>query len=470
MTWYPMTISNSQRKKEQPDMALRGICSVQWVVLGVVAVTLSACSSSQVTSASQTTPALPPAVLLPSEDAVAWQTIRFLEKRILQDPDDFIAHNKLAALYLQRVRESGDVTYLKLASHAAHASLGTLPAERNTGGLTALAQVEFTSHDFVGARDHARRLTELESDKSYPYLILGDTLLELGEYDKATGAFWQMEQLGGIQGLTRVAIQQRRARLAVLRGDTDMAQRTLSTALQLALAMPVPPRETVAWCRWQLGETAFSVGDYASAEQHYRDALVTFPDYFRALSSLGRVRAARGDLPSAIEQYERVVRILPDPTFVAALGDLYKMVGRDKEAAAQYELVEQIARLTTAGGTLYNRQLALFYADHDIKPEEAYRYATKEYAMRRDIYGADAVAWTALKAGKIGEAQAAINEALRLKTRDARLFYHAGMIARAAGDEVSARDYFERALKLNPQFDPLQARVAKIMANRHLLN
>jgi Tfp pilus assembly protein PilF len=34
------------------------------------------------------------------------------------------------------------------------------------------------------------------------------------------------------------------------------------------------------------------------------------------------------------------------------------------------------------------------------------------------------------------------------------------MIARAAGNKTAARDYLQRALKLNPQFDPLQARRA----------
>ena len=43
------------------------------------------------------------------------------------------------------------------------------------------------------------------------------------------------------------------------------AQRHLTIALTLALALSVPPRETVAWCRWQLGETAFASGDYASS-------------------------------------------------------------------------------------------------------------------------------------------------------------------------------------------------------------
>ena len=146
---------------------------------------------------------------------------------------------------------------------------------------------------------------------------------------------------------------------------------------------------------------------------------------------------------------------------MAALGDLYRLAGRDKDAAAQYSLVEKIGRLNELNGALYNRQLALFCADHDLKPEGAYANASREYAVRRDIYGADALAWTALKAGKIAEAQAAIKDALRLRTKDARLFYHAGMIACAAGDMKNARNYLHQALVLSPQFDPLQASIAR---------
>ena len=241
-------------------------------------------------------------------------------------------------------------------------------------------------------------------------------------------------------------------------GKARMHTIVMTTQAKTAL---VPNTETISWCHWQLGETAFAIGDYASAERHYRDALTALPDYFRALASLGRVRAAQADLAGAIERYEQAVRIIPDPQFVAALGDLYKLSGREKDAASQYSLVEKIGRLNELNGVLYNRQLALFYSDHALKPEEGYANALREYEVRRDIYGADAVAWSALKAGKITEAQSAIKEALRLGTKDARLFYHAGMIAQAAGDRSGARDYLRRALTLNPQFDPLQAPIAR---------
>jgi tetratricopeptide (TPR) repeat protein len=77
------------------------------------------------------------------------------------------------------------------------------------------------------------------------------------------------------------------------------------------------------------------------------------------------------------------------------------------------------------------------------------------------VFGADTLAWTALKAGRVQEAQAAIQSALSLGTRDARMLYHAGMIARAAGDQKKAARLLKEALALNPRFDLLQARLAR---------
>jgi tetratricopeptide (TPR) repeat protein len=422
------------------------------VALGILLLSFGACGGWRESSATNPPP-LPAAAALPPDVETTENAIRFLEDRVRRDPDDFIAYNKLAAYYFQRQRETGGLNYLELASRAARASLAAIPAEQNKTGLALLAQAEYASHDFVAARDHALQLSRLDPGKGYPYRILSDALIELGDYNAAAIAIGKMEQLGGGD----VNSEPRFAHHALLRGDSGLAMRRFAGALAHALIVEPPSRETVAWCRWQLGETAFSVGDYETAERHYRDALVTFPGYYRALASLGRSLAARGDLAGAIEQYLRALSVIPDPAYVAALGDLYKLSGREKEAAAQYELVEHIARLNKINGMLYNRQLALFYADHDMKAGEAYESAAREYEVRRDIYGADAVAWTALKAGKLAEAQSAIKEALRLGTRDAKLFYHAGMISRAAGDFASARDYLDRALKLNPQFDPMQS-------------
>ncbi len=385
--------------------------------------------------------------------------IRFYQARVQRDPEDTRSQNALAELYLQAVRETGNEDYLPPALDAARASLAAVGAERNVGGLTALAHAEFTNHDFAAAREHALTLVSLNPGKSEPYAILGDSRLELGDYDGAAEAFAEMQHLSSGDAGTETRL----ARLAIFQGRTDEARSHFLAAHTALLALPKPPREMVAWCRWQLGETAFSVGDYEEAERHYREALTQNPDYFRALASLGRLQTARGDLPAAIDSYERAVRIVPVIDFMAALGDLYLIFGRSKDAEARYELAEQLGEHSRiVHKSSYDRNLAIFHANHDSKLEEAYATARDEYAAgRRDIYSADTLAWTALKAGRLPEAQSAIKEALKLRTRDAKLFYHAGMIARAAGDRAMAIEQLQRALALNPGFDPRQSLVAR---------
>ena len=64
-------------------------------------------------------------------------------------------------------------------------------------------------------------------------------------------------------------------------------------------------------------------------------------------------------------------------------------------------------------------------------------------------------------AGDVDEARAAIARALRLRTPDPRLLYHAGMIARAGGDQARKRELLARALALSPAFDPVHAPLAR---------
>lgn len=430
-----------------------------FLILIFAALLMNACSWVESAMSDDSIKSVPPAAPpIASDDAANDAAIRFLENKLKSDPEDFSANNKLAGLYLQKLRETGNVAYLDLTFRAARASLDSVSEVRNPGGLAALALAEYAAHDFANARDHAVRLTELEPTKSYAQGILGDALLELGDYERAEIAFKKITLLD--VGASHSS-ETRFARLAQLKGSGAGAQKHFAAALTLALNQAASQRETVAWLRWQLGETAFSVGDYAAAETHYRDSLATFPDYYRSVASLGRVRAANNDLQGAIENYEKVTRILPDPNYVAALGDLYQLAGRHEDAGKQYELVEQIGHLNELSGALYNRQLALFYADHDIKSDEAYNLAANEYKARRDIFGADALAWTALKANKLAEARAAMKDALRLGTQDARLFYHAGMVEKASGNDAQAKDYLQKALKTNPMFDALQAEKAR---------
>ena len=193
----------------------------------------------------------------------------------------------------------------------------------------------------------------------------------------------------------------------------------------------------------------------------YEAALKDFGGYYLALAAMGDVFAAQGKYEKAIDYYGKSVDVIPMPTTLATLGDLYTKVGDTQEARLQYDTVEIIAKLGAANGVIYNRELARYYADHDINLNKALKLARAEIKVRKDIYGYDTLAWVLFKNGHLDEAAEAMADALRLGTQDADLYYHAGMIHHGLGEYEQAREYLDRALALNSQFSVLQADVAR---------
>src|SRR5438132_1003689 len=242
--------------------------------------------------------------------------------------------------------------------------------------------------------------------------------------------------------------------LRALFGDRAGAVELLRLAVAAGSAREPEGR---AWALVHLGHEYFATGDLAAAGRAYARALDVFPEYYLALGGLGRVRAAEGQLAAAGDLYRRAVARVPQPDLVAALGDVHDAAGHADEAERQYALVEYMGKVAAAAGTTYGRQLALFYADHDRRPEEALRLARLEAAGRGDIYTDDTLAWACYRNGRFAEAARAAHRALRLGTEDAMLHYHAGSIAAALGRNRIAARHLRRALALNPHFALRQA-------------
>ncbi len=149
------------------------------------------------------------------------------------------------------------------------------------------------------------------------------------------------------------------------------------------------------------------------------------------------------------------------PEYAAALGELYEKTGKLELSRRQYALVEYVGRLNALNQALYNRELAYFYADRDIKPKEGLELARRELDYRRDVYAYDVVAWNLYKNGELEAAREAIERALKLGTRDAKLFFHAGMIHHGLGELDKGKEFLNRALQTNPHFHVLFAEQAE---------
>lgn len=327
----------------------------------------------------------------------------------------------LASAYVQKSRETTDFSYLDHAVSILNEVLSEDSA--NYEALRLLTETQLERHLFSTAAESSRRLIQISPADSWNWGTLGDAYIEMGEYDKGAEAYQKMVSLR-----PDLASYNRAAHYRFLYGDVAGAVAIMKQAIASGSSSP----ENVAWCMVDLGNIYFKRGQYALALQSFTDALRTFKNYHPAYAGLGRVLAETGDPTQAIESYLRAQEITPLPDYAAALFDLYKKTGQNNLAAKQMELLEVIDKVSIANGEKANRNLALAFADHDVRLGRALQLAQGELEFRRDVYSYDALAWALYKNHRIAEAQQYMEKALALKTPEPMFRLHSELISRAA--------------------------------------
>jgi tetratricopeptide (TPR) repeat protein len=381
---------------------------------------------------------------------------------VARAPKAATAYAQLGAAYFQRARETADVSDYELAEQSLTKSLDLASEDFSSeAALETLAEVCMAEHRFTDALAYAQKALSLGTGELSPFAIVGDADADIGEYDKAAAAYGRLTPRD--MTATPRAAYARDSRVSYLKfisGDTGGAIALMKTAVAEGIQAQLPA-ENLAWLYYELGEYDTQAGDAPSADAAYLAALNIHPGDYRALAALGKLRANVGQYADAIVLYQKAIAIVPMPIFVAELGDLYAKSGNRAEARKQHALVEYIGLLGRINRVLHNRDLAIFYADHDMKLSEALDLAQKELEVRRDVYTWDALAWALYKNGKLTEAAEASGKAMRFGTRDSLLLFHAGMIAEGLGKHEQARGELKQALEINPHFHPIYAAAAQ---------
>jgi tetratricopeptide (TPR) repeat protein len=384
--------------------------------------------------------------LLPPDERVG-----FWEARVAAG-GSFLDLIHLADAYLDRSRATGALDDLERAATALDQAATTAPHPEQVTVRRAL--VAFALHDFAGAMERADAvLAELPTDLA-ALGVSGDARLETGD---VAGARQRYEQLAALA--PSPAAWSRLGRVAFLTGDREASVRLVSRAASASADDGAP--DAIAFYQFQLGELHRFAGELDAAEAAFRSSLTAMPAYVPAMAGLAGVLEAGGDRAAAIRLLERATARLPQPDLISALGDLYLLDGQASRAESQYRLVQGIGQLSAASGSVYDRQLVIFAADHERGVDEAVARAQAELAVRADIYGHDALAWALYRAGRLREASQHAAAAMALGTPDPRIAYHAGLIAVARGDAAAARPLLTLAVVGSAALPPLQAEAAR---------
>jgi tetratricopeptide (TPR) repeat protein len=374
--------------------------------------------------------------------------IRTFQERVERDPRDAVSLTILGGLYLQQARQTGDASNYLRAETALRHAIDLAP--NYFSAKAALAEALYSQHDFLNALQLAEELYAGYPTRFEVLAIIGDANLALGRYPEAQAAYEELAAHG-----ENAPLLARLAQLSELEGDPEAAVDQTRRAAQEILTLQ-GSAEDMAWYLVRLSDLLFKSGRLAQAEAHALAALRIWPQSPAVLSEVARIRAAQGEIPEAIELYEQSVARLPLPETLAALGDLYTLTGQEEEADLRYDTVGLIGDLAAINGQIYNRQLARFYLDHDRNLDVALRLALAELETRQDVFGYDTAAWAYYKNGMLPQAQEMMERALSLGTRDAVLFYHAGLISLSLDRPADAEMYLKEALSVNPYFSPLQ--------------
>jgi tetratricopeptide (TPR) repeat protein len=378
--------------------------------------------------------------------------IRVWKTALAQDEKSAIALGQLAALYLQRARESGEDQNYNQSEEYARRSLA-LRTNRNGGTFVTLAAALVAQHRFQEAEQVAGDLVAFDPETPQYRAQVGEIQMELGHYVEAAKSF---DSLYSVR--SHLSIAPRLARWAEINGNTAYARKLLADALANAKTRQDLPREQLAWFHLRLGDIDMRSGRMRSARTLFEAGLQIDPDDYRLLDAMSHLEAVEGNPKKAIEYGERGIAIKLDPATLGTIGDAYAALG-DHGRAGEYYKTMEVAVAGQPGA--YHRAWSLFLLDHDLRVREVLANVQKELETRKDVYGYDLLAWALHKEHRDAEARAAITEARRLGTQDAMLFYHEGMIDRALGENTRARYFLTKALELNPKFHPTRPREAR---------
>ena len=378
--------------------------------------------------------------------------IRVWSAALRADSGSAIALAQLAALNVQKARETGSERYYPVAEEMARRSL-ELRTQRNAKTYVVLASTLLAQHRFAEARDAAVAAHALEPDVPQYRALLAEIDMELGDYSAAARGF---AGLGAYR--THLSIGPRLARWAELTGQERAARDILERLVVAAEQRRDLPSEQLAWFHFRLGDHYRRHGRARRARASLQRALAVNPGDYRVHKTLAELSLAEGRVTVALEHARAAVLASRTPETLLTLATALRESGYTPEAQALER--EVVASVGSDGGS-FERAWHAYRLDWNVSVNDVTRAVEREITQRSDVQGYDLLAWAYYRSGRISEARLASEQALRTGTSDAAVWFHAGIIAHASGDPAAARVRLKKALGLNPAFHRREAGLAR---------
>jgi tetratricopeptide (TPR) repeat protein len=391
-----------------------------------------------------------------SEFLNAERAVQFYREQIQKNPGVVKNYVELAQLFMQEARVTGNHhEYIPKAQQLLAAALKIAPNDFNAR-LTQ-ASLWMTLHHFKEAKEFAEKCVAENQYSAAAYAVLCDALVELGEYERAVQTADKLSATRpDLRSYSRVAY------LRELHGDLDGALEAMS----LAANAGVSGTEQRSWVLYNLGLLLLQKNATSDAERVFRGIMEERPKYPFALSGLARIEAARGEYFKAVNLLVDASHTTPEHTFIEQIADVYQAMGEKATANEMAQKVLAAFAQHEQEGWNVNREYALFCLNHDMNLAESLTRAEQDYRARpASIDALDVYAFALYKNNRASEALPHIEQALRLRSFNPSLHYHAGLIFAAVGQQERSNQMMQAALKANlASFTAYTAASKKLLA------
>lgn len=358
------------------------------------------------------------------------------------NPTDTKSALKLAALFIQEARETGNHSYYdKAAMHYTNKALAQDSLDFNA--LVFKSLIYLSQHHFADGLAIAHKAQQVNPNNAYVYGLLVDGNVEMGNYDSAVVNADRMNAIRpDLTSYSRVSY------LREIFGDYNNAIKAMKMAVETGGAGD----EHTEWTRTQLAQLYEKTGDFKTADTLYKLSLTMKPNYAFATAGLARIAMAEKNYAKAIEYFEKADAIVNDNSIKEELVDAYKAAGqKEKAKTVAKNLIDELAKDAQSSdadeslGHYGDRELAYAYLKINNR-DKALEHALLEYNRRpNNIDVNETVAWVYYCKGDYAKALPYIKVALKTNSKNPVLLSRAGLIYLKAGQKEIAKPMLQQA-------------------------
>lgn len=375
--------------------------------------------------------------------------ISFWKERLAKHNDD-VSLKKLAGLFADEFKSSGEISFIKKSDSLYLELLNRMPLSAVSiyHGLTANA---ITQHKFREAESWISKALMIGDQKATSKLMLADVAMEIGAYD------WTRKILKEFTNKNSFAWLIRKAKLKDHEGDLDSA----IILMERAYKRIDGNKSLACWTLSNLGDMYGHAGRIEDAYQNYLQVLKLDPNYDYALKGIAWIALSNDHMAKdAYEIFNNISQNKRMPETHLMLAELAEMQGDEEERMKHLRMFKSMVDDSNYQ-IMYGKYLALIEADDFQNPKRCIEIAEQEIRNRPTPQSYDLLAWGYHTSGDHKRALQIVEDYVYEKTYEPECLYHIGMIYKANGFSEKGNNLLKEARESSFELGPS---VSKIIA------